>query len=101
MARPRIVCQQSCGRRARFMTTLRIVSIVLISAAAVSRAAAQEPAPVTEAATEIAAAVSPEPEFVLPPLGMANAAAFAQVVGRPAGPPPTPEHTGLKATARE
>jgi membrane-associated phospholipid phosphatase len=83
------------------MTTSRILTIVFVSAAAVSTAAAQEPTSPTLPATEIAAADLPEPEFVVPSLGVANAPAFARVVAQPAGPPPTPEHTGIKATGKE
>jgi hypothetical protein len=82
------------------MITSRILAILILSAAAAPGAAAQEPTPRADAPIEIAAA-SPEPEVVLPPLGIASAAAFKQVVGRPAGPPPTPAHTGIKATAKE
>jgi PAP2 superfamily len=83
------------------MITSRILPSVLLCAAAASGAAAQEIKPVADVPIEITAAASPQPGFVLPPLGMASAAAFKQVVGRPAGPPPTPEHTGIKATVKE
>jgi membrane-associated phospholipid phosphatase len=86
------------------MTRWRILSIVFVSAASVSTAAAQEPVPAAEPPVEVAVAASLDvgeqaPGFIVPPRAMADAA-FGQV-GKPAGPPPTPAHTGLKATARE
>ena len=83
------------------MIRSRTFTLSFVLAAAVSTAAAQDLAPKDAPATEIATVASAEPEFVPPPVGLANAAAFAQVVGQPAGPPPTPEHTGIKATAKE
>lgn len=84
---------------ARMMSTWRILVVVLSCAAAESRAAAQEPVSLSFP-TGIVDAASAEPTLLVPPARAADAA-FGQVVGRPAGPPPTPEHTGIKATVRE
>jgi membrane-associated phospholipid phosphatase len=83
------------------MITSRILTVIFVSAAAVSTAAAQDATSDASLSTEVAVVASAEPEFVVPPIGLAAAAALGQVVGRPAGPPPTPEHTGIKATAKE
>jgi membrane-associated phospholipid phosphatase len=82
------------------MTTWRILVLVLFCAAATSPSAAQDLASLADSSTDIVEAPSPEPTLIVPQFRIADAA-FGQVVGRPAGPPPTPEHTGLKATARE
>src|SRR5262249_15653220 len=101
MTRPASESGRDAGGRARLMITSRIFAVVFSSAAAVSTAAARDAASDASPAPEIAVVAAAEPAFVLPPFGIANAAAFAQVVGQPAGPPPTPEHTGIKATAKE
>jgi membrane-associated phospholipid phosphatase len=92
------------------MTTVQMFAAVFVCSAAVSGAAAQDAASDADVATPIAAAAAADPVAVpvslasfvdSPPLTMASAAALAQVVRKPAGPPPTPEHTGIKATVRE
>jgi len=83
------------------MITSRILAVIFVSAAVVSTAAAQDTTPEADLTVEIGTVASAEPELVLPPIGLANAAVFAQVIGQPAGPPPTPEHTGIKATVKE
>ncbi|HEY7171191.1 MAG TPA: phosphatase PAP2 family protein [Vicinamibacterales bacterium] len=87
------------------MITWRILFGVFVSAAAVSTAAAQDLGSAAPPAIEIASADLPDAGgppsgFIVPPLALADAA-FGQVIGRPQGPPPTPVHTGIKATAKE
>src|SRR4051812_31462076 len=82
------------------MTTSRMLVVIFACVSAASSATAQEPVVDSTPETAVAAA-SPETDFVFPPTALANAGGFGQVVGRPAGPPPTPAHTGIKATARE
>jgi membrane-associated phospholipid phosphatase len=78
----------------------RILAVVCLWAAASAGLAAQEIDAATEPLRETTVAANGEPELVLPPLTMADAA-FGQVIGKPEGPPPTPVHTGIKATAKE
>jgi membrane-associated phospholipid phosphatase len=82
------------------MTRLRILTGLFASTMAVASAAAQEPASVSDAVTAAAVTGANGSGFVITPVALAAAGGLEQV-GKPAGPPPTPEHTGIKATARE
>jgi len=82
------------------MSSFRILVVLFACAAAVSGAAAQDVASPGVASAAVAVAAAPESDGRILPVPMTTAIAFAQI-GQPAGPPPTPEHTGIKATARE
>src|SRR4051812_46378877 len=82
------------------MTRLPSPTVLFASTMAIASAAAQEPASGSDALTAATVTRSNGSGFVITPIALAAADALEQV-GKPAGPPPTPEHTGIKATARE